>query len=175
MSCPELLSTTVNGTVTPSPSQTVSRALSLELTFADPVTSALPGSFALTTATFTPRTLTDAPGGGILVSLGTPVVTLTFDQSVPGVDHGSLADGSWMLAVDKSKINAVEYVPDIRRLYGDFNSDGTVDGTDFAAFGNAYGSSTGDPNFDPQADFNGDGTIDGIDFAEFGNRFGKSL
>ena len=61
--------------------------------------------------------------------------------------------------------------PRLRRLFGDSNNDGTVDGTDFAAFGNAFGQTVANSPFD----FNGDGTVDGTDFAQFGNRFGTTL
>jgi len=111
------------------------------------------------------------------------VVTLTFDPNVPGVDFGSLSDGIWTLTTDLTKIRNGQNLAgagspmtaNIRRLFGDSNGDGTVDGTDFADFGNTFNLSQGDDGFRPEFDFNKDGTIDGTDFAEFGNRFGASL
>jgi len=52
----------------------------------------------------------------------------------------------------------------------DVNADGVVDGGDFTAFINSFG--TGDVTVDPIADVNLDGTIDGSDFIEFINAFG---
>ncbi len=51
----------------------------------------------------------------------------------------------------------------------DVNADGVVDGGDFTAFINSFG--TGDVAVDPVADVNLDGTIDGSDFIEFINAF----
>jgi hypothetical protein len=56
----------------------------------------------------------------------------------------------------------------------DFNNDGQVDGADFGAFGAAFGSSTGDANYDPAADFDDGGTIDGADFGIFGSEFSRT-
>ena len=56
----------------------------------------------------------------------------------------------------------------------DFNNDGVVDGADFGAFGAAFGSISGNLEFDPDADFNDDGLIDGADFGAFGAQFGRS-
>ena len=65
----------------------------------------------------------------------------------------------------------------LRRHFGDFNGDGTVDGgADFSPFGTSFGLSTGDAGFLAAFDFNNDGAIEGgVDFAEFGERFGQSL
>lgn len=59
----------------------------------------------------------------------------------------------------------------LRRLFGDNNNDGTVDGTDFGDLGNVFGQTVANNPFD----FNNDGTIDGTDFGEFGNRYGVTL
>jgi len=48
----------------------------------------------------------------------------------------------------------------------DVTADGTVDGSDFIAFINAFGAA------EPLADVNQDGTVDGGDFVEFINAFG---
>ncbi len=55
---------------------------------------------------------------------------------------------------------------------GDLNGDGGTDVFDFGLFGPAFGTSTGDPGFLPEADFDGNGTIDVFDFAIFGPDFG---
>jgi len=46
-------------------------------------------------------------------------------------------------------------------LFPDCNADGSVDGSDFFVFLQAWGTS---PPSDPSADFTGDGTVDGSDF-----------
>ena len=61
----------------------------------------------------------------------------------------------------------------IDALGGDDTVFATVDGTvDFAAFGNAFGTTVANSPFD----FDNNGNIDGtVDFAAFGNRFGVTL
>lgn len=54
----------------------------------------------------------------------------------------------------------------------DFNLDGRVDETDLNLFQTAFGSSTGDANYNPALDFNNDGTIGDEDFQEFLDHFG---
>jgi hypothetical protein len=48
----------------------------------------------------------------------------------------------------------------------DYDDNGTVDPTDFAAFASHYGSSN------QMSDFNWDGSVDPIDFAEFASHYG---
>ena len=57
---------------------------------------------------------------------------------------------------------------------GDINGDGVVDLGDFGAFGAAFGSSTGDVNYNASADFNSDGNVDLGDFGAFGAEFGRT-
>ena len=52
--------------------------------------------------------------------------------------------------------------------------DQDVDASDLAAFCRAFGSSSGDPNYNPAADFNGDGTIDAADLAVTALGFGRT-
>jgi subtilisin-like proprotein convertase family protein len=123
-------------------------------------------------------TLTGAGGGvpftaSVDDSGSVTKVTLTF---------ASLADGKYAVAVNATLVKDIgqnALTPPgpltFQRLYGDMNGDGTVDGTDFGIFGNAFGSSSNNPGYQLPLDFNGDGTIDGTDFAQFGNRFGKTL
>ena len=117
--------------------------------------------------------------GRILVSPSTGMtstLTLTFDNAsgagvTPGVENGSLADGRWQMAIPSLGYTSTLNDPTLRRLFGDFNNDGTVDGTDFSQFGAAFGQTVANSPFD----FNGDGTVDGTDFAQFGTRFGMTL
>ena len=55
-----------------------------------------------------------------------------------------------------------------------FDNDADVDLGDCGVFGGAFGSSSGDINFNADADFNGDGDIDLGDFGIFGAEFGRT-
>ncbi|RLI02184.1 hypothetical protein DRO31_04710 [Candidatus Bathyarchaeota archaeon] len=57
-------------------------------------------------------------------------------------------------------------------IKGDIEGDGDVDGTDLAAFASAFGSSTGDANFNPACDLYEDGLIDEQDLEMFVIDFG---
>jgi hypothetical protein len=115
---------------------------------------------------------TGANGRVLVAQAGSNALTLTFDNAnatnvTDGVEYGSLADGRWRLAIPgannyQSPLNG----DNIRRLFGNLNADGTVDGADLTQFGNAFGT-----NF-LAADWNADNTVDGADLTEFGNRFG---
>ena len=112
---------------------------------------------------------------GLIVSPATGMVssiTLTFANVVnSGVENGSLADGRWQLAVVPAGFTSTAGDTTLRRLFGDNNNDGTVDGTDFGNFGNDFGLTLANSPFDS----NNDGTVDGTDFAQFGGRFGLTL
>jgi hypothetical protein len=58
-------------------------------------------------------------------------------------------------------------------LITDLDNDFDVDGTDLALFSSALGSSTGLPNYLPDADFNNDGNIDMLDLDKIIRAFGK--
>jgi len=55
---------------------------------------------------------------------------------------------------------------------GDFTGDGHIDIFDFVHFAIAYGSKSGDPNYNPVGDFNNDGHIDIFDFVLFAQVYG---
>ena len=57
---------------------------------------------------------------------------------------------------------------------GDFDGDGDVDGSDLAVFTDAFGSSSIDGNYNPDADFNNDGYVDESDLAVFAANFGRT-
>ncbi len=56
----------------------------------------------------------------------------------------------------------------------DLNADGQVNGLDLNKLALAFGSQTGDGNFNPLADFNADGKIDGLDLAAMAPRYLES-
>ena len=108
------------------------------------------------------------------------VLTLTFTgtNAAPGEEYYSLADGIWTLTTDLSLLNGVgggsnpDVTNNIRRLFGDVNGTGTVDGGDF---GSTFGLNDQDSSFNAQFDVNADGSINGGDFGPFGSRFGTGL
>jgi hypothetical protein len=121
-----------------------------------------------TTTVDTTNGLIVSPAAGMTTSL-----VLTFAHvETAGVEYGSLADGYWRVATPGLGYLSPLNDPSLRRLFGDINGDGQVDGgTDFAAF--ALGDVT---PITMALDFNADGTIDGgTDFAEFGDRFGRTI
>ncbi len=133
---------------------------------------------------------TGATGTNGLISVTQPGATntlvLTFsiaDASSPIVagivEYGSLGDGRYRLEIAGAggsgyTSNPTNPSEQIRRLFGDINGDGTVNGSvDFAGFGTVFGTNV--PLGNP-FDFNQDGTIDGTtDFAQFGARFGVTV
>lgn len=60
-------------------------------------------------------------------------------------------------------------------IFGDFEPDGDVDITDFGLFADAFGSMTGDPNYDVRADSEPDGDVDITDFGIFADYFGTGV
>lgn len=58
---------------------------------------------------------------------------------------------------------------------GDANGDGTVDAQDFFILEHAWGTSTGQPAYDPRADFDNDGTVDAQDFFIMQRHWGLSV
>jgi len=55
---------------------------------------------------------------------------------------------------------------------GDFDNDGDVDIFDFVLFAAAYGSESGDPNYNPVGDFDDDDCINILDFVSFAGAYG---
>ncbi len=167
-----------------------SRLTSIEVNFSNPIDAATllaAGAITLTRTTGGPATVvqTGAIGANGLITVApmsglVSTLTLTFANAdgspiTAGVEYGSLADGRWQLAIPSVGYTSALNSTNLRRLFGDINNDGTVDGsTDFAQFGAVFGTS---PGVNMSAfDFNNDGTIDGsTDFAQFGARFGTTL
>ena len=55
---------------------------------------------------------------------------------------------------------------------GDINGDGVVDISDAILASHAFGSSTGNPDYNPAADLNSDGNIDIFDMLMLARNFG---
>jgi hypothetical protein len=60
-------------------------------------------------------------------------------------------------------------------LLGDINKDGVVDLHDLAIIAAAYGSTPGDPNWNPDADLNKDGVVSLLDFQLVASEYGQTL
>lgn len=59
-------------------------------------------------------------------------------------------------------------------LESDLDGDGDVGGIDLAAFSDAFGSSVGEPAYNPDADFDGNDAVDVGDLATFASSFGRT-
>jgi hypothetical protein len=55
---------------------------------------------------------------------------------------------------------------------GDLDGDGVRDLSDFTLFATAFGTTLGDPEYNPAADMDGDGVIDLSDFTVFASNYG---
>lgn len=109
-------------------------------------------------------TATNAPAGTYEL--------FNFDYTGAGLGNASgvvaqLGDlGEVLMDVD------VQIGNDDPSIFGDFEPDGDVDITDFGLFADAFGSMTGDPNYDVRADAEPDGDVDITDFGLFADNFG---
>ena len=116
---------------------------------------------------------------------------LKFSGSAGTVQNGSLADGVWVLNINHAMVPGMlaDYTTPsstaagaIHRLFGDINGDAIVDGTDFAAFANALGSSASNSNYVRAFDLtngnngtNSGDVIDTTDYTAFVNNYGLSM
>ncbi len=152
------------------------------------------------TVTGTPQlTLNVVPGGRAIGYLsGTGTATLTFADYVVQLGDSSadlnytstsaLSLGSGAI-IDAAGNNAVLTLPAIGgagslganknivingvHLVGDINGDGHVDVIDLLIFIAAFGTTTGNANYNPACDFNSDGSVDVIDLLDLVANFGK--
>jgi hypothetical protein len=60
-------------------------------------------------------------------------------------------------------------------ILGDINGDGTVDIYDALLLSVAFGSSTGQANYNPAADLNNDGVVDIYDAIILAEQFGSTV
>lgn len=169
-----------------------SRVTSVTVTFLEPVAFAGAPAAAFTLT---------GPNGPVTLAVDLSasssietVAKLTFSGS--NAEYSSLKDGRYTLSILSSQVSdlagnpldgngdgaggdnynlvgAPGTAPNLFRLFGDINGDGTVDGViDFPAFGAAFNVTAPNSPFD----FNGDGIVEGaIDFPAFGARFNVSL
>jgi len=59
-------------------------------------------------------------------------------------------------------------------IMGDVNGDGSVDASDLSDFSEAYGSESGDSNWNLYCDFNSDHKVDASDLFDLGKNYGKT-
>ncbi len=95
--------------------------------------------------------------------VGTASITLTSASLRKGSGQEKFTLGS-VVEIEISSADAGEPNPD-------FNGDGKVDFTDFFDFANAFGTKTGDPDFDPKFDLDRSGEVEFGDFFEFAGAF----
>ncbi len=92
-----------------------------------------------------------------------------------GDDGGLLASGDFdatRVASDHAPVVVDFLMPGGGGLPGDVDGDGDVDQADLGALLGAYGSQTGDPNWNPDADFDGDGDVDQADLGTLLGAYG---
>lgn len=63
--------------------------------------------------------------------------------------------------------------PPVPAKSADFNSDGSVDFSDFLAFAQQFGRNEGDEGYDARFDLNGNGSVDFQDFLAFAQQYGQ--
>jgi len=80
----------------------------------------------------------------------------------------SIVQGETDIA-DNTKVDGMVLVT----IPGDIDGDGDVDASDLFDLSMAYGSSLGDPNWNPYGDFNRDNKVDASDLFELNTNFGK--
>jgi hypothetical protein len=109
--------------------------------------------------------------------------TLTFPYD--GYVGNSLPDGSYDLNVNGAAIvddngavlNGVNQTFSFYRLYGDFNGDGVVNGSDFGLLAGNFGKAVGaaqTPGTLWYLSYDGSGVVNGADFGQFAARFGAT-
>jgi len=140
---------TPTGTETPTPT-------------GSPVTTSTPTD----TATLTPTdTATDT---ATATPTDTPTLTPT-DTDTP-TDSPTPSD----TATDTPTDTATPTATPPPCSFADFNGDNQVNFQDLGPFSAAYGSSSGDPDYNPDADFNSDGAVNFQDLGPFSGCYGTS-
>jgi ABC-type oligopeptide transport system substrate-binding subunit len=118
-------------------------------------------------------------------TVGVHTYSVTFNESLPwpytasSTTTGEATNGTWEIFFSALPIGTAggELYPINATLLsvsspytvtvhwpGDANGDGVVDASDFFILEKAWGTSTGQKNFDPRADMNQDGVVDASDF-----------
>jgi parallel beta-helix repeat protein len=104
--------------------------------------------------------------------------TITFTWNTSGFAYGNYTiSASVTLAQGETNswIGPFTYGPVRVTIPGDASGDGVVDAQDFYILERAWGTTTGQPGYDPRADFNGDGVVDAQDFYILEVHWGMSV
>jgi len=86
------------------------------------------------------------------------------------IANASIVQGETDTA-DNTKVDGIVLVT----IPGDIDGDGDIDASDLFDLSMAYGSSPGDPNWNPYGDFNIDNKVDDSDLFELNTNFGKQM
>jgi len=107
------------------------------------------------------------PGNNYILTIN---ATATVLESVPpeGLNPNGIDD-------DLADNTLVDDVTVFITLAGDVNGDRTVDYSDLSDLNEAYGSESGDSNWDQYCDFNGDGKVDAVDLFDLSKNYGKTV
>jgi uncharacterized membrane protein YeiH len=93
--------------------------------------------------------------------------TITFTWNTIGFAYGNYTISA-SVTLDPGETNngigSFSYGTVKVTIPGDANGDGVVDAQDFYILQRAWGTSKGQPGYDPRADFNNDGKVDAQDF-----------
>jgi hypothetical protein len=131
------------------------------IVYADiPITFGSPSEFRMGLETWTGI----GNGNGSMSSLFGSTATITGIQLFTG--QGEITDFSLTSGSGTSYDAKGVYVP------GDVNRDSHVDVSDLLYLVYAFGSATGDANYDPRCDFNNDGSVDVSDLLDLVYNFG---
>jgi len=104
----------------------------------------------------------------------TPVLSIFYPGSAPDTDADGVPDGSdnaYLTSNPGQEDSDDDGYGDVADA--DLNNDGEVNFQDIGPFSGAYGSVSGQPQYDPSADFNGDGKVDFQDLGPFSGRYGS--
>jgi hypothetical protein len=105
----------------------------------------------------------------------TVIASVSGDQgSFMGVVAPGISHAIWTWNHDESVVGfSLDNVTFSSPLPGDVDGDGHVDVVDLLYFVDAFGSASGDANYDPTCDFNSDGSVDVVDLLILVENFGK--
>jgi uncharacterized repeat protein (TIGR03803 family) len=148
------------------------------------VTVSFPDAVTLGADAFT---LSQQSNGGLAIpmnfNLNTTDGGLTWNITFPSYAGGSLPDGTYDLTINASSVISIvtnmsmpggNQTFSFYRLFGDADGNGTVDQSDYTAFLNSYGQTSGSQLYNPIFDYDANGIVNGLDYLQFKKRFGTS-